>query len=79
MPRTLVAAPANPTRDTEQQLRDRKAELSTAIDGMQLVVDGSGTPTRAEIRSVARALMLVLRLARLLVNYALRDFTGSAN
>ena len=46
---------------------------------MQAIRDGSGTPTRAEVRELARTLQDVLRAQRLLVNYALKDYSGGAS
>lgn len=73
---TRIAAPANPTRVTEQQLRDARAAIAAGLTSMQAIRDGSGNPTRAELREIARTLQDVLRAQRLLVSYTLRDYSG---
>lgn len=74
---TRIAAPVNPTRDTETKLRDATAAIAAGITAMQAIRDGAGNPTRAELRELARTMQDVLRAERLLVSYALRDYTSS--
>ena len=46
---------------------------------MQAIRDGSGTPTRAEVRELARTLQDVLRAERMLISDALRDYTAAGD
>ena len=63
-------------RDTETKLRTARGAIAAHITTLQAIRDGSGTPSRAEIRDVARVLQDVLQAQRLLVSAALRDYAA---